>query len=209
MTITTKEIFDHMRPNLTDSQVQALYKLMEKGADLDTIAQFAGVPTKAQTATTTKPNGFTFGATSLKRLEGINPRLRRVVDRALEIAEEDFMVIEGLRTKEQAWANWGKGRTVAQCQAVGVPTKYAQPNASKVTWLKNPLNSKHISGNAVDLAPSPLDWNDLKRFDKMATAMFKASAELKIPIRWGADWDSDGVFREKGETDSPHFELVG
>lgn len=209
MTVTTKEIFDHMRPNLTTDQVQALYELMEKGADLDTIGRFAGVPIKAQTATTTEPNGFKFGATSLKRLEGINPRLRKVVDRALEIAEEDFMVIEGLRTKEQAWANWGKGRTAAQCQAAGVPTKYAQPSAAKVTWLKNPLNSKHISGNAVDLAPWPLDWNDLKRFDKMASAMFKASAELQIPIRWGADWDDDGVFREKGETDSPHFELVG
>ena len=209
MTVTTKEIFDHMRPNLTTDQVQALYKLMEKGADLDTIGQFVGVPTKAQAAAMPKPNGFKFGATSLKRLEGINPRLRRVVDRALEVAEEDFMVIEGLRTKEQAWANWGKGRTAAQCQAAGVPTKYAQPSAAKVTWLKNPLNSKHISGNAVDLAPSPLDWNDLKRFDKMASAMFKASAELQIPIRWGADWDNDGVFREKGETDSPHFELVG
>ena len=209
MTVTTKEIFDHMRPNLTTDQVQALYKLMEKGADLDTIGQFVGVPTKAQGAAVPKPNGFKFGATSLKRLEGINPRLRKVVDRALEIAEEDFMVIEGLRTKEQAWANWGKGRTAAQCQAAGVPTKYAKPSAAKVTWLKNPLNSKHISGNAVDLAPSPLDWNDLKRFDKMASAMFKASAELQIPIRWGADWDDDGVFREKGETDSPHFELVG
>lgn len=209
MTVTTKEIFDHMRPNLTTDQVQALYKLMEKGADLDTIGRFAGVPIKAQTAAMPKPNGFKFGATSLKRLEGINPRLRKVVDRALEIAEEDFMVIEGVRTKEQAWANWGKGRTAAQCQAAGVPTKYAQPSAAKVTWLTNPLNSKHISGNAVDLAPSPLDWNDLKRFDKMASVMFKASAELRIPIRWGADWDNDGVFREKGETDSPHFELAG
>lgn len=209
MTVTTKEIFDHMRPNLTTDQVQALYELMGKGADLDTIGRFAGIPIKVQTADMKKPNGFKFGATSLKRLEGINPRLRKVVDRALEIAEEDFMVIEGVRTKEQAWANWGKGRSVMDCNAAGVPAKYAQPSASKVTWLKNPLNSKHISGNAVDLAPSPLDWNDLKRFDKMASAMFKASAELQIPIRWGADWDNDGVFREKGETDSPHFELVG
>lgn len=86
MTVTTKEIFDHMRPNLTTDQVQALHKLMEKGADLDTIGRFAGVPIKVQTAAIPKPNGFKFGATSLKRLEGINPRLRKVVDRALEIA---------------------------------------------------------------------------------------------------------------------------
>ncbi|AUG85448.1 lysozyme [Acinetobacter phage SH-Ab 15497] len=209
MTMTTKRIFDHMRPNLTDSQVQALYKLMEKGADLDTIAQFAGVPAVVSTANMKKPSGFQFSQTSLKRLEGVNPKLVKVVRRALEISKEDFMVIEGVRTKEQCYINFGKGRSGAECLAAGVPSKYAQPNLAKVTWLKNPLNSKHVTGNAVDLAPIPLDWNDLKRFDQMAQAMFQASAELNIPIRWGADWDNDGVFREKGETDSPHFELVG
>lgn len=209
MSATTKEIFDHMRPNLTDSQVQALYKLMEKGADLDTIAQFAGVPPKVSTADIKQPSGFKFSKTSLARLEGVNPKLVRVVHRALELSSEDFMVIEGVRSKEQAYINWGKGRTVAQCAAVGIPVKYAAPSAAKVTWLSNPLNSKHIQGEAVDLAPIPLDWNDLKRFDKMAEAMFKAAAELGIAIKWGADWNNNGVFREKGETDSPHFELVG
>jgi peptidoglycan L-alanyl-D-glutamate endopeptidase CwlK len=41
----------------------------------------------------------------------------------------------------------------------------------------------------------------------MAKAMLAAAKELGIGIRWGADWDSDGKPREKGETDSPHFEL--
>ena len=36
----------------------------------------------------------------------------------------------------------------------------------------------------------------------------QASRELGVPIRWGADWDMDGLPREKGETDSPHFELA-
>ncbi len=40
------------------------------------------------------------------------------------------------------------------------------------------------------------------------TAMFAAAKELGVKIRWGADWDQDGVPREKGESDSPHFELV-
>ena len=45
-------------------------------------------------------------------------------------------------------------------------------------------------------------------FDKMADAMFKAAKELNINIRWGRDWNMNGIKREKGETDSPHFELV-
>ena len=67
----------------------------------------------------------------------------------------------------------------------------------------------------MDLVPYPVDWNDLSKFDKIAKAMFEAQKQLKaegkIPtnttMRWGADWDSDGKPREKGETDSPHFEI--
>ena len=40
------------------------------------------------------------------------------------------------------------------------------------------------------------------------SSMMRAARELKVPIRWGADWDRDGIPREKGETDSPHFELA-
>ena len=205
MSITSKTIFDHMRPNLTTDQVQALYKLMEQGATLDTIGAFAGL--KTAQIPTIEPKGYKLSVTSLKRLEGVKKSLKNVVLRAIEISEVDFTVLEGVRTKEQAYINYGKGRTAAQLQAKGVPTKYAQPKLAKVTWLNNPLGSKHMTGDAVDLAPYPIDWNDLKRFDQVAEAMFKAAKELNVPIRWGADWDNDGIFREKGETDSPHFEI--
>ena len=78
-----------------------------------------------------------------------------------------------------------------------------------VTWT---LDSKHIDGLAVDLAPlnkdGSIDWNDLVKFDRISKAMFKAAEELGIKIRWGADWNQNGVPREKGESDSPHYELV-
>jgi peptidoglycan L-alanyl-D-glutamate endopeptidase CwlK len=28
-----------------------------------------------------------------------------------------------------------------------------------------------------------------------------------VPLRWGADWNRNGNPRERGESDSPHFEL--
>jgi peptidoglycan L-alanyl-D-glutamate endopeptidase CwlK len=37
--------------------------------------------------------------------------------------------------------------------------------------------------------------------------MLKAAEELGVDIRWGADWDEDGNPRERGESDSPHFEI--
>ena len=155
----------------------------------------------------TTPKKFVLSKLSLGRLEGVNPALVKVVKRAIEITQQDFLVVEGVRSKEECYINYGKGRTAAQCIAEGVPASYAQPKVAKVTWLNNPLDSKHVTGKAVDLVPYPVDWNDLSKFDQVAKAMFAAAKELGVSIRWGADWDNDGNYREKGEYDSPHFEL--
>ena len=155
----------------------------------------------------TTPKKFVLSKLSLGRLNGVDANLVKVVQRAIEITPQDFMVVEGVRTKEQCYINYGKGRTVAQCTAKGVPAQYAQPKLAKVTWLNNPLSSKHVTGKAVDLVPYPVDWNDLTKFDQVAKAMFAAADELGVSIRWGADWDNDGNYREKGEYDSPHFEF--
>lgn len=155
---------------------------------------------------------FKLSSASLAKLEGVHPRLRQLVERAIEITTVDFKVIEGVRSKEQAWINWGKGRTPAECQAKGVPVKYAKPAEAKVTWVNNPLGTKHMIqadgfGHAVDLLPAPYDWKDLGPFDAVADAMTRAGVELGIRFRWGADWDADGKPRERGETDNPHFEI--
>mgnify|MGYP001941353691 FL=1 len=144
---------------------------------------------------------------SLSRLAGVDDKLVAVVKRAIEISDVDFMVLEGVRSKEQCMINYGKGRTAAQCSAKGVPAKYANPSAAKVTWLNNPFASKHCEGKAVDLVPYPVDWNDLKKFDLIAQAMLQAAKELGVPVRWGADWNNNGKPRERGESDSPHFEI--
>ena len=152
---------------------------------------------------------------SLDNLQGVDERLVKIVHRAIQITEQDFMVIEGVRSREQCMINYGKGRTVAQLTAKGIPARYANPNANKVTWLNNPFASKHCFGQAVDICPYPVDWNDYKKFDKIADAMFEAEKQLKSEnaisqntnLRWGADWDNDGNKRERGESDSPHFEI--
>ncbi|RSN84443.1 M15 family peptidase [Acinetobacter baumannii] len=138
---------------------------------------------------------------SLSRLAGLNTKLDAVVKRAIEITEQDFLVVEGVRSKEQCYINYGKGRTVAQCVAKGVPSQYAQPTLAKVTWLNNPLSSKHTTGKAVDLVPYPVDWNDLSKFKKVAVAMKQAAKELGVELDWGGDW--------KSSKDYPHFELKG
>lgn len=166
--------------------------------------------------------GFVLSKRSLGALDGVHPSLVKVVKRALELSPIDFMVVEGLRSAEQCFINYGKGRNASELRAKGVPERYARPNVSKVTWLANPLNSKHCKqrsgyGHAVDLLPAPFDWKieDPKstpeiddNFAKVAVAMLQAASELGVRIRWGANWDGDTKWREKGETDNPHFELI-
>lgn len=120
--------------------------------------------------------GFVFSEKSRRRLNGLHPDLMRVVHRALEITSIDFMVIEGLRTKERQKYLFDKGAT-------------------------RTLNSRHITGHAVDLAPlkdgkPSWNWDD---YYPLSEAMKTAAAELGIQVEWGGDWTS---FK-----DGPHWQL--
>lgn len=129
---------------------------------------------------------------SEKRLEGVNPTLVSIVRRAAKRLPFSLFVVEGLRTRERQAELYAQGRTK--------PGK-------KVTWT---LHSKHLEGKAVDLAPlinGAIDWTDLSKFDAIAKAMQDAAKEVGVSVRWGGDWDMDGQPRERGESDSPHFEL--
>jgi peptidoglycan L-alanyl-D-glutamate endopeptidase CwlK len=78
------------------------------------------------------------------------------------------------------------------------------------------MQSKHLRqpdgfGHAVDVAPfigGVIDWTPGPHFDAIAKVMFLAASVFGVALRWGADWDRDGHPRERGETDSPHFELA-
>lgn len=137
---------------------------------------------------------YRLGFRSQQRLEGVNPKLVKIVQRAIEITKQDFSVLCGVRTKAEQQALYDQGRKTP---------------GPIVTWT---LNSRHLPakdglGRAVDLIPNPVDWNSTAKFDAIAEAMFAAAKEQGIKLRWGADWDQDGKKREAREGDSPHFEL--
>lgn len=160
-----------------------------------------------------------FGKASQARLIGLHPDLVKVLEKAIETTPIDFTIIEGVRSDEQCYINFGKGRNAAQCEAGGCPAKYAQPHLAKVTWVGHALSSNHRKkadgyGHAVDIYPYPVSqvlgqpashYEPL--FDELARVMFEAAKCVGVSIRWGADWDLDNIPRERGETDNPHFEL--
>lgn len=71
------------------------------------------------------------------------------------------------------------------------------------------MKSKHLTGEAIDMAPYPVDWNDLERFVVMAEHVLAASKELGIPVIWGGTWsDTTENWNKTKRFDGPHFELV-
>jgi len=120
---------------------------------------------------------FVLSTRSWARMEGVDPRLVGVVATAIQTSAIDFMVTEGVRTLERQ----------RELVAAG---------ASQT------LNSRHLTGDAVDLAAwvdGEVRW-DWPLYYRIADAMKGAADDLRVRIIWGGDWVS---FR-----DGPHFELA-
>ena len=116
------------------------------------------------------------GQRSLSRLEGVHPDLVRVVKKAAALSDLDFTVLEGIRSVER------QKQLVSQ-------------GASKT------MNSRHITGHAVDLAPmiaGEVRW-DWPLYHKLAKIVKAAAADEKVPLQWGGVWRT---FK-----DGPHWEL--
>ena len=119
---------------------------------------------------------YKLGQRSRTRLQGVHPDLVKVVERAIEITTVDFTVLEGMRdpARQKLLVESGASQT---------------------------LNSRHITGHAVDLGAlvdNRIDWS-WPLYHKIADAMKEAARELNVPIVWGGDWRT---FK-----DGPHYEL--
>jgi peptidoglycan L-alanyl-D-glutamate endopeptidase CwlK len=114
----------------------------------------------------------------IARLRGVHPNLVRVVARAASMF--DFMVIEGLRTIEKQ-------------------RLYVASGASHT------LDSKHLTGRAVDLAcllDGQVCWK-WPLYDRLNEVMQRCAALEGVHIVWGGSWTrlKDGVHFELQDVD--------
>lgn len=117
-----------------------------------------------------------------ERLAGVHPELKRVVMEAAAHAPFDITVLEGLRSQER--------------QAYLVKTGASQT-----------LESRHLTGHAVDIAPT-LDtdgdgddepsWH-WGHYNMLAPYVKQAAKDLGVEVEWGGDW--------KKFKDGPHWQL--
>lgn len=126
-----------------------------------------------------------FSRRSLERLETCDHRLQAVL---LEVIKHfDCTVLTGHRGEAE------QNEKVAQ-------------GLSKVRYP----DSKHnrTPSLAVDVAPYPIDWEDLDRFRYFAGFVMGVASCMGIKLRHGGDWDQDTQLKDNRFDDLPHFELV-
>jgi len=102
---------------------------------------------------------------SMKRLEGVDERLKAIVIECAARCSFPFNVSEGVRTVEQQleYVKQGKSRN---------------------------KNSKHLTGKAVDLYPLSMDRKlvDWSKFEELADLMFQVASDQDTEIVWGGHW---------------------
>ena len=127
---------------------------------------------------------FTLTARDKKLLVGVHPDLVRVIEHAARISPFPFRITEGVRTLARQRQLVAKG-------------------ASKT------LNSRHLTGHAVDIVPlvdldgdgkiSSKEIYHWPLYHQLAKAIKQAARAEKVSITWGGDWRT---FK-----DGPHWEL--
>jgi peptidoglycan L-alanyl-D-glutamate endopeptidase CwlK len=147
---------------------------------------------------------FKLSVRSEQRLSEVKVSLQQIVRKAIKRTTVDFGVTEGLRTK-------------------ATQAKYVAAGKSKT------MNSKHLTGDAVDLVAyieGKISW-EITLYDNIAEAIRAAAKEKGVSIRWGAAWHIDDITKYEGTMqeatdeyvalrvsqgrrpfiDAPHFEL--
>lgn len=134
---------------------------------------------------------FILSERSLKRLEGVEEDLVKVVRLAIKRTPVDFGVawLGGFRTPEEQNQLFKDG--------------YSQKDGYEKL-------SKHQFGEAVDLnvfVGSKVVINK-EMSCIVAGVMFACAAELDIILRWGLDWDGNGNVLDNKFNDMYHFEIL-
>ena len=127
----------------------------------------------------------TFGKKSLIALGTCDSRLQKVAWGVIRVIDVSVL--------------WGYRGEVYQ-------NKLYRKGLSKLQFPRSKHNK--VPSQAFDLAPYPIDWNDLHRFCYMAGIVLGVASQLGVRIRWGGDWDMDTELKDNKFNDLGHFELV-
>jgi peptidoglycan L-alanyl-D-glutamate endopeptidase CwlK len=129
-----------------------------------------------------------FSARSTARLLTCDERLVELFRRV--VVRHDCTILCGARSEADQNAAFESGRSTKR-------------------WPESRHNcpEEGVRSLAVDVAPYPIDWNNLERFNRFAFYVFGVADSLQLPLRWGGNWDGDADLDDQTFYDLVHFEV--
>jgi len=128
---------------------------------------------------------YKFGGRSIDNLRSCHSHLQEILEEAIKVV--DFTVLCGYRGADEQDKAFHEGR-------------------SKLKYPESKHN--HSPSNAVDIAPYPIDWNNIERFAHLIGIVRGIAHTKGYKLRCGCDWDMDGDITDHSFMDWPHVELV-
>lgn len=128
-----------------------------------------------------KRTPFRLSRRSQRELDGVDAKLQVCVGGAILLTRTDFMVFDGIRTRQEQQDHVKNG----------------------TSWT---MNSKHLHGQAVDLVPyihGELTWENYHAFQEIARCMRMVARHHRIDLFWGANKQYGGDWNTRN--DMAHF----
>ena len=155
--------------------------------------------------------GYKFGKRSKEKLATCHKDIQAVLNLAITRSRVDFGVSEGHRPVERQKELYAIGRTVDKFKRTitnvdGVRNKgkhNVEPSEAVdiYVWHDSASRRKQISYDEVHLSY-------VAGIIESCALELKAKGKIRSVIRWGGNWDSDGVIKfDQNLNDMPHFEI--
>lgn len=136
-----------------------------------------------------------FGKTSMERLETVHPDLQRLCFEVIKFY--DFSVLEGHRSLERQQELFNANPPLTTLDGVNKKSKHQSYPSIAVDLMPWPEN---LHGRNI--------WEDKFRWHYFAGLVMGTAKSMKIPLRWGGDWNGDFSNADQKFHDLPHFELL-
>lgn len=136
-----------------------------------------------------------FGKKSRAKLDTVELPLQDVLEEAIK--HFDFTILYGHRTPAEQAELYAIGRT---------KETHRKPVTTKDGTLKKSRHNYYPS-QAVDIAPWPIDFNDVDRIRYLAGFIMGIAAQKGIKLTWGGDWDRDTEVKDNTFEDLLHFQV--
>lgn len=139
---------------------------------------------------------YVYGRTSQRNRDSCAPPLIEIMNKGLELSPVDISIVRGWSDED-------------------VQNMLFRTGASKKQWPFSEHNfmlTDEPHSKAFDFAPHlgreiKIPWEDTHLFAVVAGVFISVAIGLGVKLRWGGDWDMDGLTTDQTFMDYGHLEI--